>query len=377
MKTKSRSKKNKLRILMLNYEFPPLGGGASPVSYEIAKGYAKLGNNVDVITMGYKGLSSFEKKDGLNIYRVKCLRSKKEICHPWEQLSYLISAKKFLRKHMKTNEYDICHCHFIIPTGVLALWLKKNYKIQYIITSHGSDVPNYNPDRFKLLHKFTKSKLREICENAKLITSPSNYLAELIKKEIGDYKIKIIPNGIYTDKFIPKTKKKIILSTGRLLKRKGFQYLIKAVSDKNYGYEVHICGDGPMKNELKQLAEKSKTKVIFHGWVDNNSEKYKELLESALIYSLVSEKENASVSLLEAMSAGCVVITSNVSGCPETVGKAGIVVRPKGVETLRRTIYNSVGDKGEIRRLGKKARERVLDVFDWNKIIKRYLEVMG
>ena len=39
----------KLRILMLNYEFPPLGGGASPVSYEIAKGYVKLGSQVNII----------------------------------------------------------------------------------------------------------------------------------------------------------------------------------------------------------------------------------------------------------------------------------------------------------------------------------------
>ena len=69
---------------MLNYEFPPLGGGASPVSYEIAKGYIKLGYKVDVVTMGMRGLNEFEIKDGINIYRVKCLRSKKEICHPWK-----------------------------------------------------------------------------------------------------------------------------------------------------------------------------------------------------------------------------------------------------------------------------------------------------
>ena len=41
----------KKKILMLNYEFPPLGGGASPVSYELAKGYVKLGHGVDVVTM--------------------------------------------------------------------------------------------------------------------------------------------------------------------------------------------------------------------------------------------------------------------------------------------------------------------------------------
>ena len=53
MKNQSKSS-NKLRILMLNYEFPPLGGGASPVSYEIAKAYAKLGHKVDVVTMSFK-----------------------------------------------------------------------------------------------------------------------------------------------------------------------------------------------------------------------------------------------------------------------------------------------------------------------------------
>ncbi len=50
---------------MLNYEFPPLGGGASPVSYEIAKGYVKFGHNVDVVTMHYRSLPYYEKKMGL------------------------------------------------------------------------------------------------------------------------------------------------------------------------------------------------------------------------------------------------------------------------------------------------------------------------
>jgi glycosyltransferase involved in cell wall biosynthesis len=73
------------RILVLNYEFPPLGGGASPVSYEIAKEYAKKGHQVDVVTMGFKGLPKEEKKEGMRIFRVPCIRLKKEICHPWEQ----------------------------------------------------------------------------------------------------------------------------------------------------------------------------------------------------------------------------------------------------------------------------------------------------
>ena len=53
-----------------------------------------------VVTMGYGTLPSFEVKDGIKIYRVPCLRSKKEICYPFEMLSYVISTKRFLSKHL-------------------------------------------------------------------------------------------------------------------------------------------------------------------------------------------------------------------------------------------------------------------------------------
>jgi len=362
----------KKRILMLNYEFPPLGGGASPVSYEIAKGYVKLGHNVDVVTMGFKGLPKFEKKEGINIYRVPCWRTKKEICHPWEQLTYIISAKKFLKEHLKNHTYNINHTHFIIPTGIISLWLKKNYGLPYIITSHGSDVPGFNTDRFKLLHKFTKPTLRRVCKNAKEIISPSKYLSKLIKENIGNYEIEVIPNGVYPNKFQPKTKKKIILSTGRLLPRKGFQYLIQAVSDKDIDYEVHIAGDGPMMQELKELAKYSKTKIVLHGWMNNNSKEYKNLLESASIYVLASEKENASVALLEAMSAGCAIITTNVSGCPETIGDSGLIIEPRNSKQLETAIKDLVNNPKKVQRLGKLTRQRIIKKFDWDKIIKEY-----
>ena len=362
---------------MLNYEFPPLGGGASPVSYETAKGYVKLGHEVSVVTMSFRGLPEFEIKEGIKIYRIPCLRSNKEICRPWEQYTYIISAKRFLREHLKTNSYDINHTHFIIPTGVISLWLKKKYNLPYIITSHGSDVPGYNPDRFILLHKFTKPMIKKILKNAKVVTSPSKYLADLIKNQIGDYTIKVIPNGIYPNKFQPKKKKRIILSTGRLLPRKGFQYLIEAVRDKNCGHVVHIAGDGPMMNELKEMAKKSKTKIVFHGWMNNNSKEYKHLLGTACIYVLASEKENASIALLEAMSAGCAVITTNVSGCPETVGDVGLVVEPKNENEIREIIGKLIKNPALIKKKGKLARERILKEYNWDNLIKEYLEVLG
>jgi glycosyltransferase involved in cell wall biosynthesis len=371
-----KDKENKKRILMLNYEFPPLGGGASPVSYGIAERLSKTGDfDIEVVTMGYKDLPKHEEVNrNFRINRVKCLRSKKEICHPWEQATYLISAWFKCKELLKKNKYDICHCHFIIPTGVLALRLKKKFNLPYIITSHGSDVLGYNA-RFKLLYPFLVKIWKNILDNANKIISPSNFLkSEILKvySNFNDKKIEVIPNGFDTNKFKPQEKKKYIFSSGRLLVNKGFQYLIKAVSDNNIGYEVHIAGDGPMMVELRRLAEKSKTKIIFHGWLDNNGKEYKDLLEQSAIYVLASEKENASIALLEAMSAGCAVITTNVSGCPETVGNSGLLINPKDYEDLKLKLDSLINDQNKLIQLQKLAVERVKNTYDWRIVLKEY-----
>ena len=369
------------KLLVLNYEFPPLGGGASPVSYEIAERLSKTGDfDIDVVTMGYKDLSKYEEvNSNFRIHRVKCLRSKKELCHPWEQATYLISGWFKCKELLKNNKYDICHCHFIIPTGVLAMKLKKKFGLEYVITAHGSDVPGFNTDRFKFLHKFTGSLLKKISKEAKNIISPSLYLKDLILNNISLFnkeKVIIIPNGIDVNKFIPKEKEKYIFSSGRLLARKGFQYLIQAVSDKDIGYEIHIAGDGPMMTELKKIAEKSKTKIVFHGWLDNNGQEYKDLLEQAAIYVLASEKENASIALLEAMSAGCAVITTNVSGCPETIGSAGLLINSRDANDLKIKLNIIVNDINKLIELQKKAEDRVKNIYDWDIVLKEYIKVL-
>ena len=367
------------RILVLNYEFPPLGGGASPVSYELAKRLSETGDfDVDVVTMGYKDLSKYEEVNkNFKIHRVKCWRSKKEICHPWEQATYLFSAWFKSRELLKKNKYDLCHCHFIIPTGVLALRLKKKYGLQYVITSHGSDVLGYNA-RFKLLYPFLIKSWKNILDNAQKIISPSNFLKSEILKvypKFEDGKIVVIPNGIDANKFRPQEKKKYIFSSGRLLVNKGFQYLIQAVSNEDIGYEVHIAGDGPMMSELKELAGKSKTKIIFHGWLDNKGEEYKDLLEQSAMYVLASEKENASISLREAMSAGCAVITTNTSGCHETVGETGLLINPNDTIDLKLKLNQIINDQYKLVELQKVAVERVKKVYDWNVLLKEYVKI--
>jgi len=308
------------RILLLNYEFPPLGGGASPVSYEIAKGYIEFGHQVDVVTMGFKGLPIFEQKDGINIYRVKCLRSKKELCHPWEQVTYLIFGWLKCKELCKKNKYDICHCHFIIPTGILALKLKKKFALPYIITSHGSDVLGYNP-RFRYLYLLLKRKWQHIILEAELTVVPSKFLQTEIKKIIPQARISLVPNSIDLKRFRPLTKENRILLVARLFKNKGMQDVFEALRPlandlKLNGWKVDVVGDGPDRKFLEDKARNCDlTSIIeFHGWIDNNSEALEKIYGRAKIFVSASRFESFGLAVLEAMSSGCYCLVSDIAG---------------------------------------------------------------
>ena len=365
-------KSKTLRILMLNYEFPPLGGGASPVSYEIAKGYVKLGHSVDVITMNMKGLKEFEKKDGINIYRVPCWRTKKEICHPWEQYSYLRNAKKFLKTHMKTHTYDINHTHFIIPTGVLALWLKKKFGLGYIITAHGSDVLGYNK-RFKYLYPLLISKWKKIVKEAKLVITPSKFLQDKIKSITIQGNFAVIPNGIDKNKFKPLKKQKRILVVARLFENKGVQDILDALVGLDMqGWKIDIVGDGPYRKVLeKKIKENNLSRIVkLRGWVDNNSKEMKQLYGHASIFVSASYFENMSIVLLEALASGCNVLASNVGGNPEVITNKNNLFEVGNVDDLRMKLK---------RRLVLKSNNKIIldKRFDWGNIVKGYMGVLG
>lgn len=364
-----------MRVLMLNYEYPPLGGGASPVTKSLAEELVKLGHSVDVVTMGFKGLKQKEVINGVTIYRVPGIRKKQEVCQTHEMLSYCISAYRFLPKLLRENKYEICHTHFIIPTGVVSYLYKS--KIPYIITSHGSDVPNYNPDRFGIQHKLLKPVWNEIVKNAECIITPTNYLKNLILDNVDDNnycnKIEIIPNGVYFDDFNPKKKEKKVLVVTRLFERKGVQYVIEAMNDIK-GYELVICGDGPYKEQLeKQISKLNVNNIHLLGYVSPERLKYE--YGTASIFVFPSSAESFGIVLIEAMASGCAVITSNDTACPDVVGNAALLVRPKSSDDIKDSLTLLINNNELLIKLGLNAKKRVEENFSWKKIVKQYLNL--
>ena len=369
-----------MNILVLNYEFPPLGGGAAPVSRDIAYQYSKMGHKIVVLTMGYKNLPAYEVVEGTEIYRLKCWRSKKSSCMPWEQYTYLLAVQKFMRQHMKTHQYDACHTHFVIPTGAAARWVKSKYSIPYIITAHGSDVEGHNPKiMMKVMHRVLRGSWRRIVDDAKWIVSPSLYLKKLMEKNYPCDKYKYIPNGIEWDRFHSlyekHNKKKRILVMGRLQRFKNVQTIIRALSRVELGeWQVDILGDGPYRDELAKLAEELQLtdKITFHGWIDNGTDEQMLLIEQASLYISASRIENCPMSVIETIAAGCYPLLSDIPAHRQLVDRDEFFFEANDADKLSELIKSAIGiienSEGNI---------PDVSVYDWSNIIRKYEEVMG
>ncbi|MFA6186028.1 MAG: glycosyltransferase family 4 protein [Phycisphaerae bacterium] len=358
---------------MLNHEFPPVGGGASPVTFELCAHLANLGHTVDVVTMHYKDTPRYEQTNGFNIYRTPALRAKPNICYSHELATYLPGAFFKTLKLCRQNRYDVIHCHFIVPGALLAYLISKITKIPFIVTCHGSDVPGHNPDRFVLLHKLIRPFWKLLAAGANRLTAPSSFLKSRINANAGNLTVDVIPNGIDTSGLHSADKTKSILMCSRLFKFKGFQYALKALNQIDCDWQVNIIGEGPFRGELENEAKSVKMPVKFHGWLDNKSAEYKELFERSLIFIFPSEMENFPTVLLEAMAAGMAIITSTAGGCPEVVGDAGVLVEPRNAAAIRQRLEELINSDKRISELMAAAKNRV-QMFSWQNIAAKYVQ---
>ncbi len=366
-----------MNILVLNYEYPPLGGGAAPVSRDISEQLAAAGNKVTVVTMGFENLPYHENANGVDIYRLKCWRSKKSSCMPWEQFTYIMAAKKFLREHLAENHYDICHTHFIIPTGDVAKWVKDKYNIPVVITAHGSDVEGYNSKKYmRIMHVFLRPFWKDIVNHTYKVISPSKFLEGLMLKAYNrPDKYVLIPNGLEIERFEDaaqrNTKKKTILLMGRMQKYKNMQTALMAAAKIDLkDWEIKVLGDGPYREELENLVKELKIsdKVTFLGWVENGSRHQLDILGESSIYITASEFENCPMSVLETIAAGCFPLLSDIPAHRQLVPNDEFYFEPHDVDALAAKLGKRIAEDPTVY-------EYDLSRFHWSRIIKEYTDV--
>jgi glycosyltransferase involved in cell wall biosynthesis len=182
----------------------------------------------------------------------------------------------------------------------------------------------------------------------------------------------VIPNGFKSNRFCRVEKKNRIIAVSRFLERKGIQYLIQAVMDADLQWEIVIVGDGPYMNKLKQMANASKSKIRFTGWLDKESDELQRLYETSSIFILPSESENFPICLLEAMLSRNAIITTRGTGCEEVVGSTAWLVSPKDSGAIRKALKEIIKNEELRSRMGELAYDRARRLFDWPIVAKKY-----
>jgi len=357
-----------MKLLCLNYEYPPLGGGGAVVSRGLAEELVRAGHEVDLVTSGMKGLPRTESEGGVEIHRVWCVRRHRHYTTTPEMITVVYPLFRKALELIRNNHYDLIHTHFIYPTGLVSYLLNKVTGLPYIITVHGSDVPGYNPDRFQLAHSLSGWLWMAIVRNSAGLVCPSNHIKRLVRLH-SDHRATIIPNGI-TVKPVPGVEKRNqILVVSRLFKRKGVQFLLRAIRDMDTDWKLVIVGDGPYLSTLKRLATGVRPQVEFRGYVQGPA--LQEIYSSSKIFVFPSLSENFPVVLLEAMEAGCAVMASDIDSCREVIGEAGVTTPAASVRHLRHALKHLMGNEAEIQRLRELALKRVSE-FDWPHVARKY-----
>lgn len=362
-----------MRILTLCYEFPPIGGGGSKVVFGLSKELSRLGHKIDVVTMGFGDLPPHERIDNIDIYRLGRFRKRQHMCGTLEMVRHDFAAAPFVLDLIRRNNYHLNHTHFIFPDGLTALIARKLTGLPYIITAHGSDVPKYNPDRFKVQHKLLAPAWKAVVNGSARVVCPSNHLCSLLNARRHRARTSIIPNALDPGKFRhDRAKQNRVLMVTRMFPRKGVQKFLSAIKDTGISIEADIVGDGPYLEALRRMAAETNAKARFWGWLDNDSAELRELYETSGIFVFLSESENFPINLLEAMAAGMAIVTSAGSGCSEVVGDAALKVSPDSPTEIGDALRRLITDTDFARSLGAEARRRFDCYFTWPAVAKRY-----
>jgi glycosyltransferase involved in cell wall biosynthesis len=372
-----------MRILALNYEYPPTGGGGGIGFKYLVQQWAQKGHQVDVLTSNTNLSYHLDKNKNLNLHRLPVFPQKKYTTSFFTMLSYLLAATFFGIFKIFCSRYDIINSHFALPTGPAGFVLSKLSQTPHVLTIIGGDI--YDPTKKSSPHKSFLLRLiiKNIARNAQQVISISSDIKEKAQNYYQMKEITIIPYGLKTPNIELKSKTNSasptckLITIGRMVKRKGFSYLLKALAlNKNRNVQLHLIGEGPLKKQLIKLANKLKiqNKVTFEGTV---SEKKKHiLLKESDIYVLPSLHEGLGLVIQEAMAFALAVIATNNGGQTDLVsdGENGLLVPPADVQSLTNAL-NKLIENPDLRNKMARNNKRQADKYEVEKLAERYLDI--
>jgi len=266
------------------------------------------------------------------------------------------------------NQVDHVHVHFANRAAHTALFLKEISGIPFSVTAHGQDF---------MKDLGSDDLLREICAAAEFVAAETDYSRELICQRCPDSAAKIhrVYNGIDLEHFptpaqgttnpVPR-----IISVGRLVPFKGFEYLVDACAElarRGFDFVCHIVGDGPLRDRLGAKIDMLNLSSRINLLGSLSQRAVLEKIQAADIFALASVIDAQGASdvfptvILEAMASARPVVSTRLAGIPELVvdGETGVLVSPGDTAALTCALEQLLRDPELRLRFGRAGRARI------------------
>lgn len=367
-----------MRILILNSEYSPIGGGAGHASAHIAAQLGRMGHIITVVTSRFGSLPHREEQGGITIFRIPGVRRRQDRSTPLEQVIFILSASLWAMRRISRSRPQATLAFFGVPSGAVAWLIQKLYGVPYIISLRGGDVPGFRPYDFHMYHKLASPFLRLIWKNAAALVANSAGLRRLANTFDSRFYIPVIPNGVDLELYkIPERdwSHPRLLSVGRIVHQKGLDLAMRALGGlKEFSWEWNIAGDGPQMPVLQSLAKELgiDDRVIFLGW--QSHPQLMKCYQHANLFLFPSRHEGMPNALLEAMASGLPVVASCIAGNEELVidGETGFLITPENVESLQNALKKLLMQPALRQQMGMASRQNVEANYNWESTAQQY-----
>lgn len=376
-----------MKILLINYEYPPLGGGAANASYYVSKTLSQKGCDITVVTSHFQELKYFENINRVKIIRIPVGRMSFAQSRFIEIIRFAPKAIMEARRLLKQQNYDVVLSYFTIPSGIVGLFLKIFNKLPYVVSLRGADVPGAKGRLLKIYHTVFFPLTLLVWKNASYIIANSQGMYNLVRRIIKLSHLAIIPNAVDSKKFRRGNKEENnrrvlkILYVGRVEKNKGVEDLVSVANYLRFNtkikYQILIAGDGPEREIITKSVNDLNLSSVFKilGWIPK--EEISLYYKIADIFLMPSRYEGMSNAVLEAAASGLPIVGYNIPGNNELIndGYNGFLVDINNFALFKSRVLMLLQNPDMRIKMGANSLD-IAKRFQWDDISEKYLDFL-
>ncbi|HET9373706.1 MAG TPA: glycosyltransferase family 4 protein [Chthoniobacterales bacterium] len=368
-------------FLLINYEYPPIGGGAASATRNLALALRGRGHRVVVLTSAFQRLRGRAIEDDIEVIRLPVGRKELHRGTLLQMFTFVTVSTWRVRSIARHHSIDRVIAFFSIPSGIAAWWLNRRTKIPYAVSLRGGDVPG-TESGLRLFYWFLGPLRRRILKEAISVTAPGSGLKEL-SEERDRIPVLVIPNGIDTSIYRPEKGRDlteiVLLSVGRLHPQKTPIRILEIVRAIRLNCSLParalIIGDGPERACLEQYVREQQLGAAakFTGWLDRSEVAL--AYRSATFLVQLSSYEGMSNVVLEALASGLPVVASRIPGNLDLVfdQENGLLFSSdESCEVIAAEIVRLWKSPARWQRMSNSARISVTAKYDWPVIATSY-----